>query len=246
MPDAHEVSAASSTHASSTHVSSINLATRFGARAVLAAVSLVLVALPFSLTLLLVEDRWGPLLRADIGATDRLHGYAVVHPGFVRAMQLFSDAGSTLVWLVVLAGTTVWLLWRRHFRMAAFVVITAVGSSLLNAVVKTAVHRLRPILTDPVAHAPGLSFPSGHAQAAVVGYSLLLFVLLPILHGAWRGAAVTVAVVMVVAIGFSRIALGVHFVSDVVGGLVLGAAWVAAMAAAFNAVRVDRGQSHSR
>jgi len=46
---------------------------------------------------------------------------------------------------------------------------------------------------------------------------------------------------MVLAIGFSRIALGVHFLSDVVGGYVLGAAWVAAMAAAFNAMRVDRG-----
>jgi undecaprenyl-diphosphatase len=47
---------------------------------------------------------------------------------------------------------------------------------------------------------------------------------------------------MVVAIGFSRIALGVHFLSDVVGGYILGAAWVAAMAAAFNAMRIDRGK----
>jgi len=47
---------------------------------------------------------------------------------------------------------------------------------------------------------------------------------------------------MVLAIGFSRIALGVHYLSDVVGGFVLGAAWVVAMAAAFNAMRVDRGQ----
>jgi undecaprenyl-diphosphatase len=47
---------------------------------------------------------------------------------------------------------------------------------------------------------------------------------------------------MVLAIGFSRIALGVHYLSDVVGGFVLGAAWVAAMAAAFNAMRVDRGR----
>ena len=50
------------------------------------------------------------------------------------------------------------------------------------------------------------------------------------------------AVLMVLAIGFSRIALGVHYVSDVVGGYVLGASWVAAMAAAFNAMRVDRGR----
>jgi undecaprenyl-diphosphatase len=47
---------------------------------------------------------------------------------------------------------------------------------------------------------------------------------------------------MVLAIGFSRIALGVHYLSDVIGGFILGAAWVAAMAAAFNAMRIDRGR----
>ena len=52
---------------------------RFGARAVLAAVALALVAVPFALMVLLVEDKWAPLLRADSGARDSLHGYAVAH-----------------------------------------------------------------------------------------------------------------------------------------------------------------------
>jgi len=233
MPKGSEVSSSSS--AKST--------TRFGARAVLAAVALVLVAVPFALVLLLVEDRWAPLLRADGGARDSLHHYAVTHAGFVRTMQLISDSGSALAWQVVLAVVVVWLLWRRLPRLALFVVITGAGSSLLNTAVKTAVHRLRPVLTDPVAHEGGLSFPSGHAQAAIVGYAVLLLVFLPVLHGVWRRSAVALAVFMVLAIGFSRIALGVHYVSDVVGGFVLGAAWVAAMAAAFNAMRVDRGHS---
>jgi membrane-associated phospholipid phosphatase len=214
---------------------------RFGARAALAAAALALVAVPFGLTLLLVEDRWAPLLRADVGARDGLHAYALTHAGFVEAMQLISDSGSALAWQVVLAVVVIWLLWRRLPRLALFVVVTAAGSSLLNTVVKTAVHRLRPVLTDPVAHATGLSFPSGHAQAAIVGYAVLLLVFLPVLHGAWRRVAVTLAVFMVLAIGFSRVALGVHYLSDVLAGLVLGAAWVAAMTAAFNALGVDRG-----
>jgi membrane-associated phospholipid phosphatase len=209
---------------------------------VLAAVALALVAVPFGLTLLLVEDKWAPLLRADGGARDSLHSYAVTHAGFVDAMQLISDSGSALAWQVVLAVVVVWLLWRRLPRLALFVVITAAGSSLLNAAVKAAVHRLRPVLTDPVAHETGLSFPSGHAQAAIVGYAVLLLVFLPILQGPWRATAVTMAGIMVLAIGFSRVALGVHYVSDVVGGFLLGAAWVAAMAAAFNAMRADRGR----
>jgi len=229
-------------HPEATASSSARSTKRFGARAVLAAVALALVAVPGALTLLLVEDRWAPLLRADNGARDRLHNFAVTHTGFVTAMQLISDSGSALAWQIVLAPVVVWLLWCRLPRLALFVVITAAGSSLLNTVVKTTVHRLRPVLTHPVAHESGLSFPSGHAQAAVVGYAVLLLVFLPILHGARRRLVVTFAVLMVLAIGFSRIALGVHYLSDVVGGYVLGAAWVAAMAALFNALRVERGR----
>lgn len=232
MPSAPEASSPPSAKAT----------TRFGARAVLAAVALALVAVPGALTLLLVEEKWPPLLRADNGARDRLHDFAVTHNGFVGAMRLISDSGSALAWQIVLSLVVAWLLWRRLPRLALFVVITATGSSLLNAVVKTTVHRLRPVLTDPVAHETGLSFPSGHAQAAIVGYAVLLLVFLPILNGVWRRLAVTFAVLMVLAIGFSRIALGVHYLSDVVGGYVLGAAWVAAMAALFNALRIERGR----
>lgn len=210
------------------------------ARIVGAAVALVLVAVPFALTLELVEDRWPPLLRADRGARDTLNSYALTHPGFVSVMRLISDAGSAPVWIAVLGAVAGWLLWRRLPRLALFVVITATGSALLNAMVKSGVHRLRPVLEDPVAQAQGLSFPSGHAQSAMVGYALLLVVFLPMLHRAWRGTAVAGAAVAVLAIGFSRLALGVHYLSDVVGGFVFGAAWVAVMAAVFNVLTVDR------
>jgi membrane-associated phospholipid phosphatase len=168
----------------------------------------------------------------------------VTHAGFVAAMQLISDSGSGVAWVVVLAAVVVWSLWRRLPRLALFVVVTGVGSSLLNALTKSAVHRLRPVLTNPVAHEPGLSFPSGHAQAAIVGYSILLLVFLPVMHGMWRRIGIALALLMVLAIGFSRIALGVHYLTDVLGGFVLGGAWVAAMAAAFNAMRVERGRRH--
>jgi membrane-associated phospholipid phosphatase len=99
------------------------------------------------------------------------------------------------------------------------------------------------VLDNPVAHESGASFPSGHAQAAVVGYAVLLLVFLPILHGAGRRIAICVAVLMVLGIGLSRVALGVHYVSDVLAGYVLGAAWVAAMIASFNVWRQRDGLS---
>lgn len=230
MPNAPEVASTSSGEPSA----------RLDVRVVLAAVSLALLVFPFGLTLLLVEDRWAPLLRLDRGARDSLHRYAVARPGFVAAMQLISNSGSGAVWAVVLTLSVGWLLWRRLPRLALFVVITAAGSSLLNVMVKTAVHRLRPVLADPVARARGLSFPSAHAQGAVAGYEVLLLVLVPILYGPWRRVVVTYAVFAVLAIGFSRIALGVHYPSDVWGGFMLGSAWVAAMAAAFNVTAVNR------
>ena len=70
---------------------------------------------------------------------------------------------------------------------------------------------------------------------------MLALVFLPSMHAAARWVALLLAVTMVAAIGFSRIALGVHYLSDVVAGYVLGAAWVAAMVAAFNAWQSERG-----
>jgi len=203
------------------------------------AVALILVTVPFVLTLQLVEGRWPPLLRVDRDVRDSLNGYAVTHPGFVDVMQLISAAGSALAWTGVLAAVVGWLLWRRLPRLALFVVVTAVGSSMLNAATKSAVHRLRPVLAHPVAHEQGLSFPSGHAQAAMVGYAVLLIIFVPMLQGAWRRTVVAGAAVAVLSIGFSRLALGVHYASDVAGGFALGAAWVLVMATLFNAMTFD-------
>jgi membrane-associated phospholipid phosphatase len=219
---------------------------RFGIRALLAAIALVLVAVPFGLLLFLVQDKWSPLLRADTGARDDLHSYAVQHGPFVTAMRMLSFIGSTTAWLALFTAVAAWLLWRRLPRLALFVAVTVVGSSLLNQVVKEAVHRARPVLPNPVAHANGLSFPSGHAQAALVGSAVLLLAFLPLLRGGWRALAVVGAALLTVGIGFSRVALGVHYVSDVLAGYVLGAAWVSAMTAAFNSLRMERGRSKAR
>jgi membrane-associated phospholipid phosphatase len=213
---------------------------RFGVRAVLAGVALGLVAVPFGLLLFLVEERWPPLLHADNAARDDLHRLAVGNRAFVVAMEALSTIGSWWVYLLGFTAVTGWLLWRRLTRLAVFVALTVAVNPLLNELVKVAVHRARPVLTDPVGHADGASFPSGHAQAAMVGYSVLLLVFLPVLRGPARSVAIVAAALMVLAIGFSRVALGVHYVSDVLAGYVLGAAWVASMIALFNTWRRER------
>ena len=216
--------------------------TRRATRAVLLAVAIALVAVPFALLLLLVEDRWAPLSEADVGARDGLHRFALGQPAFVWVMRALSDSGSALAWQVVLLVVVAWLLSRRLWRLALFVAVAAAGSSLLNSAVKAMVHRQRPVVSHPFVHEPGASFPSGHAQAAIVGYGVLLLVFLPVLQGVWRRVAGVVAVVMVLGIGFSRVALAAHYVSDVLAGFVLGAAWLAAVTALFSAWRLQRGR----
>src|SRR3954468_6033983 len=152
---------------------------RFGARAGLAALALVLVAVPFGLLLFLVEDKWPPLLDVDDDARDSLHGFAVAHAGFVTAMRTLSTIGSAVVYFPLFALVAGWLLWRRRPRLAIFVVVTVAGSAGLKALVKPALHRARPVLPDPVAHASGLSFPSGHAQSAMVAVLVLWLMTLP-------------------------------------------------------------------
>jgi undecaprenyl-diphosphatase len=214
--------------------------TRFGARALLAGLALALVAVPFGLLIFLVQDKWPPLLDVDADARDSLHGFAVDHTGFVTALRLLSTIGSAFFYVPLFALVAGLLLRQGRRRLAVFVVVTMVGSTILNALVKLAVHRARPVLPDPVAHANGLSFPSGHAQSAIVAVSILLLVGLPALPRRWRPLAVAAGVAWVVAIGFARVALGVHFVSDVLAGYVLGLAWVVAMTSLFRAWQRER------
>jgi undecaprenyl-diphosphatase len=221
-------------------------AARFGVRALLAGLLLAVIATVFALLLFLVQEQWRPLLRVDEGARDDLHRFAIAHDFFVSIMSALSTIGSTPVYLAVFTLIVLWLVRNGEVRLGIFVAVTVAGSSLLNTLVKLAVDRARPVLPDPVAHAGGMSFPSGHAQGAMVAFSVLLLVFLPRMPSRWRPVAVVVAVAMVLGIGFSRIALGVHFVSDVLAGYVLGAAWVVAMTAIFRVWRLERAAGSTR
>ena len=204
-------------------------------RVALACAAAALILVPFAILVLLVTAASSPLIRADHRVTNSLHDFAVTHPNFTALMKGVSTVGGPVGWWVVLSALFGWLLYRRRARLAAFVAVTALGSAVLNHLVKSAVDRARPHLSDPVAMAAGKSFPSGHAQATTVGCGILLVIFLPMVsrpHRLWLWVA---AGVVVTAVAFSRVALGVHFVSDVIGGVILGAAWVLAMAAAFDA-----------
>ena len=212
----------------------------FGIHALLAFGAVLLAAVPFALLVVAVRSSSGPVLRLDHTTSNVLHDYAVRHPAFTTAMRAVSNVDA-VVWWVVLIPVAGWLLYRQCNRLAAFVAVTAIGSTLLNRAIKIVVGRSRPVLDHPVATAAGKSFPSGHTQSAVAGCAILLLVFLPSIRRPLRPGAVGAAAGAVALIGFSRIALGVHYLSDVLGAIVVGAAWVLAMTAVFSAWRRDPG-----
>lgn len=190
---------------------------------------LLLVA--FALLLLLVEEGWGPLVTVDAAGRDDLHHLAAGTPGLVLTMKAVSTLGTITAYAVAGGLLVVHLLRSRRPRAAVFAVVAVGGGSLLNTAVKAVVDRARPWVADPVAHAGQSSFPSGHAQGVVVAGAVVLLVLSPEL-AARRPVAAAAAGAWALLMGFARVALGLHYVSDVLGGYLLGLAWLAACASA--------------
>lgn len=212
---------------------------RYGLRLSLLAIALFLVAVPFGWLLNQVA-RNGSLVRSDTAAARHLNAWANDWPAAVSALKVVTFLGSP-VWCYLLVLPTAILLWKRAVpRLAVFLVATTAVGGLLNTALKLAVNRSRPSLIDPVAAAHGRSFPSGHAMSSTVVYGALLLVVLPAVSRARRPVAVAGTALVVLVVGFSRLALGVHYLSDVVAGYVLGCAWLAASTAAFATWRVER------
>ena len=107
---------------------------------------------------------------------------------------------------------------------------------------KSLVGRLRPVVAHPIAHGTGNSFPSGHSLGSIVCYGAILLVFLPAARGRWRPAFVTVIAALIALIGISRILLGVHYLSDVVGAWAVGITWLGITALAFELTRSAAGQ----
>jgi undecaprenyl-diphosphatase len=214
---------------------------KYGLRVTLFAAAFLLVAIPFGWLLNQVESE-GSLVDLDTRGANALHGWV---DGSRLAVGLFKTVtflgAPPWLWFLVVVGMVV-LLRARQWRLALFLALTAALGGLLDTAVKLAVNRARPSVVDPIISAHGKSFPSGHAMSSTIVYGSLLLVFLPMVPRRWRPAAIVATALLVGLIGFSRLALGVHFLSDVLGGYVLGLAWLAASAAAFRIWRVERGR----
>jgi len=201
----------------------------------------VVLGVPFLLLALLVRDNWSPLVRLDTSVADRMHVVALHDHWLVTLLKTISDVFDPITFRVVTTVVAVLLFWRRRPRLAIWTLVTIWGAALFGVLLKAAVGRARPDLLDAVATAPGRSFPSGHALTSMVGCAVLLLLVTPLLGRRWRAVAIAVAILIPIVVAFARVGLGVHYLSDVVAGGLLGLGWVVVTAAAFEAWRRDVG-----
>lgn len=212
-------------------------ARRIGGRVALGAAAALLVAVPFTLLTVLVLAKSPGLARLDQGTAERLHQLVLGRHGLTSALVWVGRITEPW-WLRLLAVVLGVVLWRRGARRAGgWLIGTMAVAGLLSVLLKGLVSRARPSFTDPVTVAGGYSFPSGHALSSMAFAACAVILLHPVLAGRGRAVLWTLAALFVLLVGFDRIALGVHYVSDVLAGWTVGLATVLATAA-----MVDRGR----
>ncbi len=139
----------------------------------------------------------------------------------------FLGAPTTLSTVAVIGSLL--LLFRRRYTEAVSLSISVLGGNLLNVGLKHLFQRGRPAFDDPILSLPTYSFPSGHAMASTVFYGLVAVYAAKNAEGRSGTWGVTViAAAMVALVCFSRLYLGLHYLSDVLGGVAEGIAWLAA------------------
>ena len=177
------------------------------------------------LALLALQVRMhGPMLELDQEASS----FFALHrqPTVTALMLAVSTVHQTVYVLAATALVAVGCAWRRDWRAAGSLLVVPTGM-LLNVGLKNLFQRARPAWEDPLVHLATYSFPSGHAVASTVFYGMLCALVFARTRSPLRrGLALAGAVVMVLLVCCSRVYLGAHYPSDVIGGVALGLACV--------------------
>ncbi|MEO6513335.1 MAG: phosphatase PAP2 family protein [Candidatus Saccharimonadales bacterium] len=162
-----------------------------------------------------------------------LHGLHALSSPFMDALFVtLTTLGSAPVVIAIVLLILVYLVRHKHHRDALFVLAAAGGAALLNVFFKVLFHRARPSLWQQIVTEKGYSFPSGHAM---ISCSLALTIIILCWPTRWRRLAIIGGSVYFVLVGISRLYLGVHYPSDVVGGWLVSVAWIYLIHRAFGA-----------
>lgn len=191
-------------------------------------------AVAFVLVAALVAAGWSPLEELDHSWSPRAYAFTVSHEGFQGAARFVTNLADGWTVTLLTAAVALVLGVRHRWLLGSWLVLTVAGSAVLSTVLKVSLDRVRPDSAGALTSAHGFSFPSGHTQAATVTYvSIVLVVGWQVVRPSRpaRVASAVLVTVVVGAVGLSRISLGAHWPSDVLGGWLSGSAWVLAATA---------------
>ncbi|MFN2514919.1 MAG: phosphatase PAP2 family protein [Pyrinomonadaceae bacterium] len=166
-----------------------------------------------------------PLTIADaqLGSWLRTHG----SPVLTTFLWIVTSLHSTLAVSCVAVIGGLYLLWRRKPYWLAALWLSVFGGMLLNILLKYVFHRARPHFDDPILTLTSYSFPSGHTMMATLLYGVLAaFLVAKTKDWRWRLPVIFLAMFMIALVGFSRIYLGAHYLSDVLAAMAEGLAWL--------------------
>lgn len=136
----------------------------------------------------------------------------------------FTELGGVIVVWVVAIILVLLFLAKRNYIRALLIAVGIGGVAAMNLLLKSIFERARPDLWDWIVTETHTSFPSGHATASM---ALALCIVYLLWNTKWRKATIIAASVYLLLIGFSRLYLGVHFPTDILGGWLLGIGWMA-------------------
>lgn len=160
-------------------------------------------------------------LAFDAAVLESVHREA--SPAVDIAMKTFTEFGGPLLLPAIALGLTVILVYRRRLRYAFIMFISVTGASALNIILKSIFQRDRPQLWRWIVSENGTSFPSGHTMASS---ALALSLMVIFWNTKWRWLAVSLGVIYMIGIAFSRIYLGVHYPTDIIASWLVSVAWV--------------------
>jgi membrane-associated phospholipid phosphatase len=187
-----------------------------------------------------VRADFGPQMRLDAVVSEALYAGDHRAVSLNLLLEVLTTPGLTWFRLVVFLPVLVLLVLRRAWWTAAWLVIAISLIGPLNTLFKIYFGRVRPDFEQGGARLDSLSYPSGHSSGIATLVTVALIMAWPLLAARVRHWALAAGVVLVLLVGLTRMWLGVHFFSDVVGGWSLGVAWSLLTALAFGAFAEGR------
>lgn len=166
------------------------------------------------------RQNWGWVHGLDWSLLNAAHDVAIKHPAWVRFWDVVSVVLGPVPLRLLGAATAAVMLVKRNVRAALLVVACAPLNGLVTTAAKAVVNRPRP--PTMLVFAPSTSFPSGHALEATAALLALLTLLLPVLSRSMGRVATGVTALILLIVGVDRVALNVHYPSDVLAGWSLG------------------------